>query len=744
MYEDFFGLSEKPFSIQPDPSFLYWGRGHRLAYAMLEYGVLNHAGISVITGEVGCGKTTLIHRLLDQLSDTHTVSLLSNIQQGRGDLLSWVLMSFGQPFAGKTHVELFAQLQSFFIGEYAKGRRVVLIIDEAQNLSPDMLEELRMLSNINAGKDQLLQLIMVGQPQLKDLLNHPDMLQLAQRIGSDFHLTPLSREEVAAYIETRLTIAGATRRIFTDRAVDVIAEQSTGVPRVINIIADTALVYAFSSQDLVVDIDIVRNVVRDKMEFGVFGYATRNEPNPPGPSQVSQLRAQAAGPTAFIKEESDGSGGSSRHAPERAAVNARPEKPADAPRMTPARRPSPRLVETPPQEETNAGSPSPSVAPFARPPRETTAPAAAPTAAPIAAYEQAARAEAKAPAAAPRVAVSEPAPSPPPQPAAGVGVIVIGAGRPEASLASLGGVDAVIYIADSSESADAKAAARAGAHIVEFPGAAQSPGRARNAGYRQIMKARSDLAYVQFVEAGASLAPGWLETAVKFMERRPEVAIVEGATHEARPQDERTGRRETPGEPGEIQAAGGLMLARAEAFEAAGGYRGDLPVNETEDLCIRLRRRGAHIWRLDAPMAIRGKAQRGNGGWWARAARDGYRYAHGVRLHGAPPERLYVREHARSLIWGAAVPFVVVCLAAVGAGAAQILARGLNPFLIAGAVLGFGAALYLARIFWVAVTAGRERRNPLLYALSATLGHVPEFMGAWRFYASGEARRAGS
>jgi type II secretory pathway predicted ATPase ExeA len=230
MYEEFFGLSEKPFSILPDPAFLYWGRGHRLAYAMLEYGVLNQAGISIVTGEVGCGKTTLIHRLLDQLSDTHTVALISNIQEGRGDLLSWVLMGFGQPFAGKSHVELFAQIQSFFIGEYAKGRRVVLIIDEAQNLSVDMLEELRMLSNINAGKDQLLQLILVGQPQLKELLNRPDMLQLAQRVGADFHLQALGPEEVAAYIDTRLSIAGAKRRIFTDRAVDLIAEQSAGVP----------------------------------------------------------------------------------------------------------------------------------------------------------------------------------------------------------------------------------------------------------------------------------------------------------------------------------------------------------------------------------------------------------------------------------------------------------------------------------------------------------------------------------
>ncbi|MBY0423904.1 MAG: AAA family ATPase, partial [Parvularculaceae bacterium] len=192
MYEAFFGLNEKPFSILPDPAFLYWGRGHRLAYAMLEYGVLNQAGISIVTGDIGCGKTTLIHRLMDQLSDSHTTCLLSNIQSGRGDLLSWVLMGFGQAFTGKSHVEMFAQLQNFFIAEYGRNKRVVLIIDEAQNLSVDQLEELRMLSNINAGKDQLLQLILVGQPQLKDLLNRPEMLQLAQRVGADFHLTPLS------------------------------------------------------------------------------------------------------------------------------------------------------------------------------------------------------------------------------------------------------------------------------------------------------------------------------------------------------------------------------------------------------------------------------------------------------------------------------------------------------------------------------------------------------------------------
>ncbi|MGF1543281.1 MAG: ExeA family protein [Parvularculaceae bacterium] len=301
MYEAFFGLAEKPFSIQPDPSFLYWGRGHRLAFAMLEYGVVNHAGISVVTGEVGCGKTTLIHRLMAQLEESHAVALLSNIQQGRGELLDWALMAFGQPFAGKDHVEKFANLQRHFIAEYARGRRVVLIIDEAQNLSLDMLEELRMLSNVNAGKDQLLQLILVGQPQLKELLNRPDMLQMAQRVGSDFHLTPLTREEVRAYVDTRLEIAGASRQIFDRAAIDLIAETSRGVPRVINVMADTALVYAFSAEEPAVSVETVRAVIADKSKYGVFGIASDDD--------LAIPEDQVTGPQTFLKGVTDGSGG---------------------------------------------------------------------------------------------------------------------------------------------------------------------------------------------------------------------------------------------------------------------------------------------------------------------------------------------------------------------------------------------------------------------------------------------------
>lgn len=313
MYEAFFGLKEKPFSILPDPGFLYWGRGHRLAYAMLEYGVLNQAGISIVTGEVGCGKTTLVHRLAAQLGDTHHVAILSNIQAGRGDLLSWVLMGLGRSFAGASHVELFAQLQAFMRAEFAAGRRIILVIDEAQNLSLDQLEELRMLSNINVGKDQLLQLILVGQPELKAVLARPELRQLAQRVGADFHLTPLSRDEVSAYVETRLMIAGAARRIFTDAAVDALARHSRGVPRVINTIADTALVYAFSGDERVVDEAIIEQVAADKRNYGVFGgYVPAVEhavEQAAAPLANAPRTPQMVGPTAFIKGESDGSGG---------------------------------------------------------------------------------------------------------------------------------------------------------------------------------------------------------------------------------------------------------------------------------------------------------------------------------------------------------------------------------------------------------------------------------------------------
>lgn len=275
-------MTEKPFSIQPDPDFLFWGRAHSMAYAMLEYGIMNRAGFTVISGEVGCGKTTLIRHLLNKLDDDITVGLISNTMEGRDDLLQWVLMAFGQPFEENSHVALYDQLHKYLIGEYAAGRRTILIVDEAQNLGPKSLEELRMLSNINADKDQLLQLVLVGQPQLKELLQRRDMMQFIQRVASDFHLKPLSAEEVESYVHHRLHIAGCKKMIFSHEACFRIAEATKGIPRLINILCDTALVYGYSSGSPLVTEALVEEVIRDKSEYGIFSFKeTENEPEPP-------------------------------------------------------------------------------------------------------------------------------------------------------------------------------------------------------------------------------------------------------------------------------------------------------------------------------------------------------------------------------------------------------------------------------------------------------------------------------
>jgi general secretion pathway protein A len=270
VYEAFYGLSEKPFSILPDPEFLYWASGHEMAYSMLEYGVVNQAGITVITGEIGCGKTTLVRQLLRDLDECVTVGLVANTIGGRSKLLNWVMMSLNQPYESRSYVALYQKFQEFLIEEYGRGRYVILIIDEAQNLGVDALEELRMLSNINADKDQLLQLILIGQPQLRDLLRQPKLVQFAQRVSADYHLRPLGGPEVAAYIDHRLTLAGATRPIFSRPACELIASASKGIPRTINILCDTSLVYGFSANVSTVGPDIVSQVLEDKRQFGVF------------------------------------------------------------------------------------------------------------------------------------------------------------------------------------------------------------------------------------------------------------------------------------------------------------------------------------------------------------------------------------------------------------------------------------------------------------------------------------------
>lgn len=270
MYEAFYGLHKKPFSILPDPQFLYWASPHSMAASMLEYGVMNHAGFTVITGEVGSGKTTLIRHLLSRLPGDVVVGLVSNTQGDRGDLLQWLMMSLEQDFEGISYVGLHRRFEDYLIQQFNRRKRTVVIIDEAQNLGARAIEELRMMSNINVNDREVLQIILVGQPELKALLSRPEMVQFSQRVSSDFHLSLLGRDDVPAYIDHRLNVAGATRLLFSDEACELIYCATHGTPRLINVLCDTALMYGFATEAEGITSNIVQAVLDDKRKYGVF------------------------------------------------------------------------------------------------------------------------------------------------------------------------------------------------------------------------------------------------------------------------------------------------------------------------------------------------------------------------------------------------------------------------------------------------------------------------------------------
>jgi len=264
---EFFGFSERPFTLLPDPDFLFWSRAHRRAFSVLEYGVLTRAPITVVTGEVGVGKTTLVQKLLQSLDDDITLGLISNAQGGRGELLQWVLNALGvETDLSAAYVTLFQQLQDFVIEEYAAGRRVILLIDEAQNLSIEGLEELRMLTNINSNKDELLQLILVGQPELRQMVMRPELRQFAQRVTATYHIGSLDRAAIAGYIQHRLSHVGGTGAEFTAEAIDLVHQHSHGIPRLVNKMCDFAMVYAATEERRVVDAAIIEEVLED----GIF------------------------------------------------------------------------------------------------------------------------------------------------------------------------------------------------------------------------------------------------------------------------------------------------------------------------------------------------------------------------------------------------------------------------------------------------------------------------------------------
>ena len=267
LYLEYFGFTERPFTLLPDPDCLFWSRSHRRAFSVLEFGVITRAPITVVTGEVGAGKTTLIQKLLQTLDDDITLGLISNAQGGRGELLQWALnaLSIEADLTG-AYVNMFQQLQDYVIEEYAAGRRVILLIDEAQNLSIEGLEELRMLTNINSNKDELLQLILVGQPELRQMIMRPELRQFAQRVTATYHINALDRAAVAGYIQHRLSHVGGTGSEFTGEAIDLVHEHTSGIPRLVNKLCDFAMVYAATEERKVVDAAIIEEVLED----GIF------------------------------------------------------------------------------------------------------------------------------------------------------------------------------------------------------------------------------------------------------------------------------------------------------------------------------------------------------------------------------------------------------------------------------------------------------------------------------------------
>ncbi|SLN32309.1 Archaeal ATPase [Roseovarius albus] len=278
IYAEHFNLKMRPFSLLPDPDFMFWSTEHRRAYTMLEYGIVTCAPITLITGDIGSGKTTLLRHLLNNMEVGIKVGLVSNAHGSRGELLRWVLMSLDQTAPKEaTYVDLFEQFQTYLIQEYAQGNRVVIIFDEAQNLSRESLEELRMFTNINANKDELIQLVLVGQPELRDMIRRSDLRQFAQRVAANFHLGPMDAASVQTYIGHRLQKAGAKKNLFTKNACTMIFQQTQGVPRLINQLCDLAMVYAFTNNQKTVTERTVQQVLDDGAFFCAGAFETEDD-----------------------------------------------------------------------------------------------------------------------------------------------------------------------------------------------------------------------------------------------------------------------------------------------------------------------------------------------------------------------------------------------------------------------------------------------------------------------------------
>jgi general secretion pathway protein A len=258
VYSEFFGLNEKPFAITPDPRYLYMSARHTDALAHLLYGISESGGFIQLTGEVGTGKTTLIRSVLEQLPAKADIALILSPQLTTLEFLATIVQELRCPQPAdrtvKAHIDV---LNTHLMQAHSEGRRVVLIVDEAQTLSPELLEQVRLLTNLETSKQKLLQIILIGQPELRELLDRPEMRQIAQRITGRYHLEPLRKDETRAYVSHRLRVAGTQNDIFTKRAIDALYKYARGIPRLINVIADRALLAAYTKDQRSVDAKLV-------------------------------------------------------------------------------------------------------------------------------------------------------------------------------------------------------------------------------------------------------------------------------------------------------------------------------------------------------------------------------------------------------------------------------------------------------------------------------------------------------